>query len=175
MAKRTADPCIFCTHLPCTCDDDKPKAKAKGKRLPTGVPANTTTVELPADDVLAEVKPASSRLERMRLKAAEDAARMPTPRPVEARTTGAGTPATPRAPRPVEAKQINVDKVRARIASTLDEDTVVLNGAIRALAPLLSDEDRAKYAGVLDTQPSLDEEKLLWKARHRERQSAASS
>lgn len=168
MAKRTVDPCIFCTALPCVCDGPV-KQKRTGKRLPSVPILNTVTVELPADDVPPQS--ATSRLDRMRAKAAEDAARMPAPRPVEALSPSRRI----RTREPGESKQIDTEKVKARIASTLDEDTVVLNGAIRALEPLLSLNDRIKYSSILESQPSLDEQKLLWKARHRDRQAAASS
>lgn len=166
-AKRAVDHCMFCAPEPCTCNE---KPKAKGKRLPSVPTVNAATVELPVDDVT----PASavSRLDRMRARAAEDAARMPAP------VVGAELSPQPRrrATRPdTEPEKIDTTKMAARLVASMDEDTAALNGAVRALALLLSDADRVTYAEVLATQPSLDEQKLLWKARHRGYQANSAS
>lgn len=167
MARAAADHCMFCAPEPCVCNS---KPKRTGKRLPSVPTKLGTVVELPVEDVTPQS--ATSRLERMRAKAAEDAARLPVPGPVVTRSPQPRSRANRHNEEP---EKFDADKVKARIVSTLDEETVVLHGAIRALAPLLGDAQRREYDDVLSTEPSLDEQKLLWKARHRDHQAAASS
>lgn len=151
MAKNKVDACMFCGVTPCECNA-KPKRKYQ------------TKVEklTPFDPGLSDLKPEpvsrGSRLGRMRADA-RTAPPLAIPEPPVPRRT-------PR--RAVDTATSRVEQMKSE-ATTLDEDTVLLNAALRVLlqAELIDAGQLSQYPEAL-AEPTIEEQKLIWKARWRD-------
>jgi hypothetical protein len=149
VAKNKVDECMFCGANPCECSG-KPKRKFQTKV------EKLTPFDPGLDDLKPEPVSRGSRLARMK-----DAARTAPPPPVSV------------APAPRRGRSTATDTAAPtgerfkNVARSLDQDTVVLNAAIRALngAGLLSEDQQQEYVGAISTPPTTDEEILLWKLR----------
>lgn len=116
----------------------------------TKKPATSPATQPPA--VVTELKP--SKLDRMRAAATDTW--QPTVEAVpRTRAQRIKASAEPEAPFKVERK----------FTTALDEDTVVLNGAIRALhaANMIADDQLAELSHVLSVHPTIEEELMLWR------------
>ena len=86
-----------------------------------------------------EKKPASNHLDKIRAAASAAPKREPIPEPT--------------------AK---------KIVTEISEDDIIFNAAVRNLGPLLCEEDRQQWAGVITSPPHPDEVKIMWKSRRKD-------
>lgn len=60
------------------------------------------------------------------------------------------------------------ESVRRPIETKMSEADIMFNAAVRNLGPLLCEEDREKWGGIINSSPHPDEAKIMWKARRKE-------
>lgn len=151
MPKPKAEACMICAPDPCECFTSKKKAPAARKRP-------VAEGSLPAQQVAPEPSSVGSGPPRQDLRAkmkAAAAAAPPMPareQPVARRSAvseggllgGVSRPA----PRPV-----------------VSDEQLLLNAALRALAPILHEEEKERYRMIINSAPSPSERKAEWKAR----------
>lgn len=56
--------------------------------------------------------------------------------------------------------------VMTRMDTSMTEEEVVWQAAIRNLAPLMSEADREQYRGIITSEPHPNEAAIMWRARH---------
>lgn len=150
--RKTADPCMFCGNLPCQCNVRPLKRNKTSKAVQS------------KQDNYSDLKPEpiarGSRVARMK-----EAARATPPTP---------NVAAPVAHTPLRMGEDTGSKREHMKASAEieNQEQLVLDAAIRTLAQaeLLDQTEVQQYAKIISTIPTLEEEKILWKLRHHDRQ-----
>lgn len=160
------DACIFCDEIPCACN--RPKrilARGANTRKADKVPV-TDKSDIPDTSGLElrhaqPGKKSASFLDAMK-NAAQNAPSLPAPPPREEKKAKA------RPPKPPE-----VIKAKPQIPEVPD-DELVMNAAIRNLAPLLHWKEQERYAAIISSKPHPHERKAIWKMRRKDEQARQS-
>lgn len=148
---KKVDPCIFCDEAPCVCNQKTKKPRNAAKPVIQDKPdkqvkPDKTGLELPG-------KKTVSFLGAMKHAAESGPSIAPPPR-LE-RRKNVVLPATPAA-----------TKSKPRVPEVPDEE-LVMNAAIRNLAPLLHWKEQERYAAIISSKPHPHERRAIWKMRRR--------
>lgn len=143
MVKSKVDPCMFCGEAPCVCN--KPIKAEPKKRAARPKPEEPIAQELGGTSPTPEVGDGVVA-KKLDFKAAMKARAAATPPP----------PPPPAKPKAVDRRQ------------SLNEDDVLFAAAVRALGPLLREDEREKYRVILTSTETPQERMMIWKARRRE-------
>ena len=147
MAKAKTEACMLCLPDPCECFAPK-KPTARQKRPVVAV--------IPTQETPVEVAPQPPRQDlRAMMKAAAANAPVVGIKPVQVQANR----------RAVPTQDNLLGELQPAARPVISDEQVLLNAALRALAPIMHDEEREHYRMLLGSSPTYDERRVEWRAR----------
>ena len=159
MKPSKVDACIFCNEVPCSCNRKaKPEFRSRAANPRKADKSDITDKSPLAARAATRPEPGrkpASFLDAMK-NAAKNAPPLPAPPPREEPKKAKARPT----PAPVV-------KAKPHVPEVPDEE-LVMNAAIRNLAPLLHWKEQERYAAIISSKPHPHERRAIWKMRRRE-------